>query len=325
METIGIGIPTYDRGNLLKELLDSLIEQVSEFNIPIFISDNNSSDDTEQIVKKFNLRYNNITYNKNNTNLGVYGNILQVIKMMNTEYIWLIGDDDKLKDGSLREVMRLISEKHDFIVLNSKVFDREFKKIRWNRIIDCSGDRIYQNGEHNELISDLRKASYFGFISSMIIKRILIDKIILKFDGNDFLLEGNIWLPTMMYYEAIVGHSGIFVCDPYVYDRSNVRITDKNAFEYMVIDKLRALGYLANHGYDLATLRRCAEFGLLSAVSTTSIAKMHNPTIPVFNTFIKRSLILPTYPKFILFLLDHQPQLIVRMLFNIASKFRYSK
>jgi glycosyltransferase involved in cell wall biosynthesis len=71
---LSICIPTYNSSKFLSETLDSIVPQFDnkEFfdKTEIIISDNDSPDNTFDIVKKYQKKYNNIKYFKNHTNLG---------------------------------------------------------------------------------------------------------------------------------------------------------------------------------------------------------------------------------------------------------------
>lgn len=68
---LSICIPTYNRSKYLKESIESIITQ-KEFldgTVEIVISDNASTDDTEQIVAEYAEKYYNIYYSKNEVNV----------------------------------------------------------------------------------------------------------------------------------------------------------------------------------------------------------------------------------------------------------------
>ena len=67
---LSICIPTYNREKCLQQCLDSIVNQKAfNANIEIVISDNASSDNTDELVKKYQEKYTNISYKKNKENL----------------------------------------------------------------------------------------------------------------------------------------------------------------------------------------------------------------------------------------------------------------
>jgi len=68
---VSICIPTYNRSKYLKQTIESLVVQ-DEFisgRVEIVISDNASTDNTEEVVKIFTEKYTNIKYYKNVDNI----------------------------------------------------------------------------------------------------------------------------------------------------------------------------------------------------------------------------------------------------------------
>ncbi len=84
-------IPTYKRANNLKLAISCILMQdFSDFEI--IISDNNSNDGTEDVVKKF--KDPRIKYSKNVRNIGWIPNLRKAIRAASGAYILLHGDDD---------------------------------------------------------------------------------------------------------------------------------------------------------------------------------------------------------------------------------------
>ena len=67
--TLSICIPTYNRAEYLDKSLHSLTKQKRFYEIEVVISDNCSTDNTEEVVKKYQKQYNNIFYHKNTENI----------------------------------------------------------------------------------------------------------------------------------------------------------------------------------------------------------------------------------------------------------------
>jgi glycosyltransferase involved in cell wall biosynthesis len=105
---IQILIPTYNRSKDLYKnlcLLKNEIEKYNLFNeIEIIIQDNASPDETQKIVHTFidENRFIKIQYYRNDKNIGLEKNALEVLKNSNAPYILWLGDDDFLPDGYLK-------------------------------------------------------------------------------------------------------------------------------------------------------------------------------------------------------------------------------
>lgn len=106
-----LAIPTYNRAPLLRDLLNSLIDQVrAEPRVELLISDNASSDETPQIVEQELQRGTVLTYLRNSENIGPDANFLQCFERARGKYFWVVGDDDLLRPGTVRQVLKQLAE-----------------------------------------------------------------------------------------------------------------------------------------------------------------------------------------------------------------------
>ncbi len=118
-DLLDICIPTYNRAELLGELLDLLLPEVIAFKMSIYISDNGSTDQTPETVASYQKRYAKIHYNKNLTNLGPDRNFEKVLKMGAARYVWLLGDSSRIKPGYLGNLIKRLGIKnYDAVLLN---------------------------------------------------------------------------------------------------------------------------------------------------------------------------------------------------------------
>jgi glycosyltransferase involved in cell wall biosynthesis len=129
---LAICIPTYNRGYLLANCLQSIVEsnincEDSARNYEIIISDNCSNDDTNQVVEKY-TSYLPIKYSRNHKNLGIARNFLNAISLASAEYAWLVGSDDLLIAGSIRKIMKLIEKNPDvdLFYINAFLLDKSY-------------------------------------------------------------------------------------------------------------------------------------------------------------------------------------------------------
>lgn len=107
---ISICIPTYNRADFLKICINNIINQdaFSENKIEIVISDNNSPDNTYEVVKTFQKNYSNIKYFKNHENIWANLNLFKVSEYAIWEYIWFMWDDDEILNWWLKNVLNSI-------------------------------------------------------------------------------------------------------------------------------------------------------------------------------------------------------------------------
>lgn len=110
MIKLSIAIPTYNRAKYLNDTLESVYAEINgcrESRIEVVVSDNNSTDETCEIVSRYNDY--GIKYIKNRQNLGFDANIDLLAKNCNGEYILYLSDDDILVKGSLNNYIDAIS------------------------------------------------------------------------------------------------------------------------------------------------------------------------------------------------------------------------
>ena len=128
---LSICIPTYNRSKHLRNCLHSINIACRELNpnfkVEICISDNCSTDDTESVVRNANLSL-PYKYTKNEFNLGIPRNFLNVIAMAEGEFAWLLGDDDLLLPDTFPRLAQIIHDNPcvDFFYVNSYHLHTEY-------------------------------------------------------------------------------------------------------------------------------------------------------------------------------------------------------
>lgn len=86
---ISICIPTYNRSDLLKKTLISVMKQTVK-PYEVIVADNCSEDDTEAVAKSFP----GVIYYRNERNLGLAGNSNRCIKLAKGEFVNILHSDD---------------------------------------------------------------------------------------------------------------------------------------------------------------------------------------------------------------------------------------
>ncbi|GLR82694.1 glycosyltransferase family 2 protein [Azospirillum oryzae] len=105
-DRVSICIPTRNRPNLLRELLDTVFAQTYG-NYEVIITDNSDNDETRDLVA---ARYADprVRYHKNETNLGMDGNARRAFSFITGEFFTFTADDDFWDADNLRRKVDLL-------------------------------------------------------------------------------------------------------------------------------------------------------------------------------------------------------------------------
>ena len=116
-----IAIPTYNRAERLDKQLAWLAQAIIGFesDCEIFVSDNCSTDKTQEVIKKWQTNLSHITFksSRNSENIGVMRNIIHCLKSATTKYVWTIGDDDPIQDRAVPYVISKLKQHEDLSLL----------------------------------------------------------------------------------------------------------------------------------------------------------------------------------------------------------------
>lgn len=111
MVLLSICIPTYNRKEYLRNTLDSIVSQdifVNTYDVNIVISDNASSDGTDELVEGYISRFpDKIIYHRNDNNIG-FANFERVLSIANGQYLKLNNDTLHFKSGTLQKMLDYI-------------------------------------------------------------------------------------------------------------------------------------------------------------------------------------------------------------------------
>lgn len=126
---LSICIPTFNRASSLLMCLDSIFKENNSQSIEVIISDNASSDNTQEIMLAYQKEYPSIIYRKNNRNLGFDKNILLAIEDATGKFVMLLGDDDGILPGALEPIIHQLKVGHlEYAHTTAVGFDKDLKK-----------------------------------------------------------------------------------------------------------------------------------------------------------------------------------------------------
>src|SRR5260370_26794766 len=107
MKKVAIGLPVYNGDNYVAAAIDSILGQ-SYGDFDLLISDNASTDGTEEICQAYAQRDRRIRYIRQPKNVGAAGNHNLTVRMTDSPYFKWAAHDDLLAPGFLAACLRLL-------------------------------------------------------------------------------------------------------------------------------------------------------------------------------------------------------------------------
>ena len=111
---LSICISTYNRAEWLSVSLKNLARLLPNPgpDVEIVVCDNTSPDHTPEVVQPY-LQRADFRYYRNPVNVGMLGNLRVTAHHARGRYIWILGDDDLVKPGSIEKVLQVIKSHPD--------------------------------------------------------------------------------------------------------------------------------------------------------------------------------------------------------------------
>lgn len=209
-----IAIPTYNRRDLLKRALESIVPQLNS-KIEVLVSDNASDDGTdEMIVQSFPM----VRYIKNEINKGADYNFLQCYREAKGKYVILLGSDDRMSAGAIDYLTDFLEKNnYDLVFMNYKFFDVTKEKI-------YNGEWIKDYKTKNDIVTTdrslfMKYADHaITYMSASVVKRSLV----LEVDEPERFFGTN-FMHTYVILEAIKDKDALFgvIMQPLIEQNAN--------------------------------------------------------------------------------------------------------
>jgi glycosyltransferase involved in cell wall biosynthesis len=104
---VSIGMPVFNGEKYLRDSIESIIDQTYQ-NFELIISDNASTDRTQEICLEYSRKDNRISYYRNDKNLGGPKNYNRVFELSSAEYFKWAAYDDVLAPEFLRKCVNVL-------------------------------------------------------------------------------------------------------------------------------------------------------------------------------------------------------------------------
>lgn len=153
MIRLTVAIPTYNRNAILRNSLRHLLPQMTD-ECQLLILDNHSDSPVEDSLRDLLASFPHLQWRviRHGVNLGAAANVLRCFELCDTEWMWLLGDDDQPAPDAITTILRYLNARPSCVSFH-------FTSVLYNR-----RETFVANGLR-ELASHLDSWSHFLFMS----------------------------------------------------------------------------------------------------------------------------------------------------------------
>jgi len=307
--SIAISYTTYNRPQILKNNIFIILPVLIKYNIPLYISDDSSNNDTENLIFEIKNIYNNIFYNRNTIRLGHDLNFFKAITTPKEDYVWYLGDSIYFHVNKFELIYNNLNSNFDLIFINSihpntNIYEVTNKKdffINSIWYLTLSGSCIYGRNSRMFNVNTINISEWSNFVQlGQIINYSLNNKVKLLWIGEPIINSNN---NKKSYWQKNI-------LEVFIFDWYNFIFYFNNFFNNDEIIKI-----IKSHAIKkkLFTLKSIIYIRSLNGLRTKDINKYYHELKIASNFNI-----------FLLYLFSVIPSMFYKIIYYIHKKSKYS-
>ena len=110
---LSVCIPVYNFGAFLGETLESIVPQAAKA-VEIVVLDGGSTDDTPQVVGRFQERFPRLNYVRREKKGGIDRDMAFAVEAARGDYVWLFSGDDRMRPDAIERVLAELDREEHF-------------------------------------------------------------------------------------------------------------------------------------------------------------------------------------------------------------------
>lgn len=179
---VTIGIPTFNGSKHIKQALQSAINQ-DYGNIEIIVSDNASTDNTQEICELISDTHHNVTYIRHETNIGPTLNFNFLLTNASGAYFMWLGDDDWIDHNYVSLCAASLTENTGATIVSGRP-----KYYMHEEFLYCGISMNIDNPSPTKRVTDYfskvkHNGIFYGLMRTELITKILLTNVM----GGDLL------------------------------------------------------------------------------------------------------------------------------------------
>ena len=171
---LSICMPTYNFGRFIGDTLQSIVPQLTP-EVEIVVFDGGSTDDTAQVVARFQQDTPAIRYVKQAHRGGIDRDMASTVAQARGRYCWLFSSDDIMRPGALQRALREIDGGLDIYLGGLTLCDFRMHPIGEHMIHRAPAGSVFQLSDPAQRKRYFRLAvttpAFFSFMGSILVRR----------------------------------------------------------------------------------------------------------------------------------------------------------
>lgn len=112
---VSVCVVTYNQENYIRQCLQSIVDQKTNFDFEVIVSDDCSTDKTRLIIAEFINSYSFVRASFKENNIGAYQNFIQTHDMASCEYVCHMDGDDYWLPGKLQHQVDILDGNNSIV------------------------------------------------------------------------------------------------------------------------------------------------------------------------------------------------------------------
>jgi glycosyltransferase involved in cell wall biosynthesis len=209
MKDVTIIIPAYNEVMFIEQAILSTISQ-AEF---VIVSDNCSTDGTQEICKKLAKKFKNLIFHEQNENIGSIKNFEFLLSQVKTKYVLHIGAHDYVSDNYVSTLKECLSNNQNAVLAYSPYYTiNENNEIINEDLLEQFEDKFISSNTSERVLATIEHREYIFTIFGLFKTETLtknkqsisvagIDCLLLSYCVNDGLF---IRVPSPRFYRRVI-------------------------------------------------------------------------------------------------------------------------
>ncbi len=187
---VSVGIPVYNGGTSLERALNSILNQ-NYPNLEVVISDNCSTDNTQEIVHEYLARDRRVKYVRQDVNLGATENFTKVFRLTTGEYFMWAAADDFRSPEFVSSCLAHMQSDQSAVLCAPKIngLISSLPQVRWTTSLSSFSDKTTVLTRYKETLKNFPATAIYGLYKSSAVKNTAVFE---KFMGSDLVFIQNL-------------------------------------------------------------------------------------------------------------------------------------